>query len=428
LEPAATPRLSEHDQLTRKHYVILFMAWAGWLFDFYDLILYSFLYSFIGADLGMTKADHAVVMGVSLGATALGGMVFGFLADRFGRRSILQWTILVYSAGALLCGLATSLPMLIVCRAITGLGVGGEWAAGHTLIAETFPAARRGRFGALMQTGAPLGVGLAAIVGSFLAPHIGWRATFILSAAPAVLVTFIRRHMPESDIWEASRRGRPWHPLADLREVFAGSLAWVSFRAFILTLCNMSAYWFTSIWLPAYLREERGMTIAKSGLWILVIVSGELVGYATFGLVSDRLGRKPSFALYAGVMAVGLVMITLAWDAIAGSPFLILVFMFVVGIGTGTWSNFGPYYSELFPTYLRNTAVGAVFNAARGIQFLTPIVIERVSHVWGLSGGIALAAAFSTMGALWVWTLPETRGRLITAGERGAAGASGNIV
>jgi MFS family permease len=415
-------RLCEHDKLTRAHYVILAMAWAGWLFDFYDLILYSFLYSFIGADLGMTRADHALVMGLSLGATAAGGMIFGFLADRFGRRAVLQWTILVYSAGALLCGFVTNVPQLLAFRALKGLGVGGEWAAGHTLIAETFPPARRGRYGALMQTGAPLGVGLAAIVGSFISPHIGWRATFILSASPAILVTFIRRHMPESDLWLESRSSRTWTPLADLREVLGGTLAWISLRAFVLTLCNMSSYWFTSIWLPAYLREERGMTIAKSGLWILVIVSGELIGYATFGLVSDRLGRKPSFSIYAGIMAVGLVMITVAWDLIAGQPLLILIFMAVVGIGTGTWSNFGPYYSELFPTYLRNTAVGAVFNAARGIQFLTPIIIERVSRVWGLSGGIALAAAFSAAGAIWVWTLPETRGRVITSTERGAAG------
>jgi MFS family permease len=264
-------------------------------------------------------------------------------------------------------------------------------------------------------------VGLAAIVGSFVTPHIGWRMTFVLSAAPALLVTLIRRHMPESDLWLESRGRFRSSPLEDLREVLRGSLAWTSARAFVLTVCNMSAYWFASIWLPAYLREERGMTIAKSGLWMLVIVSGELLGYATFGLVSDRLGRKLSFSLYAGIMSVGLVMITLAWDVIAGHPLLILIFMGVVGIGTGTWSNFGPYFSELFPTYLRNTAVGAVFNAARGVQFLTPIVIERVSHAWGLSGGIALAAGFSAAGALWVWTLPETRARVITSTERGPA-------
>jgi MFS family permease len=414
-------RLCEHEKLTRAHLLILAMAWGGWLFDFYDLILYSFLYSFVGADLGLDRAQHALVLGVGLGATAAGGLVFGLLADRFGRRSVMQWSILCYSAGALLTGMVHSLPELLACRVLTGLGVGGEWAAGHTLIAETFPPSKRGRYGALMQTGAPLGVGLAAIIGSFVTPHIGWRLTFMLSASPALLVALVRRHMPESDLWKEARLSRPASPLRDLREVLGGSMAWTSLRAFVLAVCNMSSYWFTSIWLPAYLREERGMTIAKSGLWILVIVCGELMGYASFGFVSDRLGRKPAFAIYAGLMAVGLVMITLAWDSIAHQPALILVFMAIVGIGTGTWSNFGPYFSELFPTYLRNTAVGAVFNAARGIQFLTPIIIERVSHVWGLSGGIALAAGFSALGALWVWTLPETRGRVITASEEGVA-------
>jgi MFS family permease len=239
----------------------------------------------------------------------------------------------------------------------------------------------------------------------------------MISAAPALLVTLIRRAMPESDVWADSRRGRAWTPLRDLRQVVAGTLAWTSFRAFILTTCNMAAYWFTSIWLPGYLREERGMTLAKSGLWMLVIVLGELIGYATFGLVSDRLGRRLSFSIYALLMAAGLLMITLFWDRIAHDPALILLFMTVVGLGTGTWSNFGPYFSELFPTSLRNTAVGAVFNAARGVMFVTPIIIAAVSEAWGFSGGIAIGAAFSAAGALWVWTLPETKGRRITGEE-----------
>jgi len=405
--------LSEHERPTGLHYRILAMAWAGWLFDFYDLVLYTFLLAPIGAELGFGRAEHAQILAVSLGSTAVGGLLFGAMADRFGRKKVLQWTILTYSGGVLLCGLAPNLGSLLLFRAITGLGVGGEWATGHSMVAEAFPPKLRGRFGALMQTGAPLGVGLAAIVGSFVSPVIGWRATFIVSALPALLVTGIRRWVPESDLWSkkpAVRRGT-------IAALFTGGMARVTLCAFVLTVFNMSAYWFTFTWLPTYLREERGLSVAKSGLWILIIVSGELLGYLTFGLASDKFGRKPAFTAYASLMGAGLLAITLGWNVVAADTRLLLASMAIVGIGTGTWSNFGPYFSELFPTSLRSTAMGTIYNSARGIQFAAPIVVHSFSESYRLSGGIALAAAFCFMAAAWIWTLPETRGRVFALRE-----------
>lgn len=414
-------RLSEHERPTRTHYTILAMAWAGWLFDFYDLVLYTFLLAPIGADLGFGRAEHAWILGASLGSTAVGGVLFGMLADRYGRKKVLQWTILTYSAGVFLSGLAPGMTSLLLCRALTGLGVGGEWATGHSMVAEAFPPRLRGRFGALMQTGAPLGVGLAAIVGSFVAPAIGWRATFMISALPALLVTVIRRWVPESDVWQESSRGagakdRP-RLFSTLVAMFAPGIASRTLRAFVLTVCNMSAYWITFSWLPTYLREERGFGVAKSGLWILIVVAGELLGYLSFGFASDRFGRKPAFTLYASLMGTGLLAITLGWEHLASDTRLLLVAMAVVGIGTGTWSNFGPFFSELFPTRLRNTAMGTIYNAARGIQFAAPVVVQSISESHRLAGGIALAAGFSYLAAIWVWTMPETAGRVIDAEE-----------
>ncbi|HET9480360.1 MAG TPA: MFS transporter, partial [Candidatus Polarisedimenticolia bacterium] len=126
---------------------------------------------------------------------------------------------------------------------------------------------------------------------------------------------------------------------------------------------------------------------------------------------------KPAFSIYAGLMGSGLLAITLGWEWIAASPALLLGSMAIVGIGTGTWSNFGPYFSELFPTRIRNTAMGTVYNAARGIQFAAPIVVQTISESWRLAGGIALAAGFAFLAAAWVWTLPETRGRTIRHDE-----------
>jgi len=411
--PANPPHLNEAERPGRQHYIILALSWAGWLFDFYDLILYSFLLGPIGRDLHFSRDESSLVLGVSLGFTAFGGVVFGRLADHVGRKAVLQWTILCYSAGAFLSGLAVNLPTLLSARIVTAVGVGGEWATGQTVISETFPAKQRGHYGALMQTGAPLGVGLAAIMGSFFAPVFGWRVTFMVSALPALLVTLIRRFMPESDIWEAQRGRAPETAASGFTLLLRPPWRRLMGFCLLLTALNMSAYWFTYSWLPTYLQEQRHLSIANSGLWILTIVAGELLGYGSFGWFADRFGRKPVFTVFTVIMAAGLLMITLLWLAIADHPALILACMLLVGIGTGSWSTFGPLFSELFPTAIRNTAVGTIFNLARGVQFFTPLIITTVARWADLSAGISLAAAFSVGAGLVVWTLPETRGHEI---------------
>src|SRR5262249_22770647 len=140
--------LAETERLTPAHRRILFLAWAGWLFDFYDLILYTFLLTAISKEMSLTRSEHALVLGLSLGMTAAGGVLCGILADRFGRRPVLQGTIVAYSVGTMMCGFAHSLGWLLFWRSVTGLGVGGEWGSGHALIAETFPPKRRGHYGA----------------------------------------------------------------------------------------------------------------------------------------------------------------------------------------------------------------------------------------------------------------------------------------
>jgi MFS family permease len=412
--------LAEERTLTPAHRRILLLAWGGWLFDFYDLILYSFLLTDISKELGLTREQHSLVLGISLGMTAMGGVLCGLLADRYGRRPVLQFTILAYSLGTFMCGFAGSLPSLLFWRSVTGLGVGGEWGSGHALIAETFPPSRRGHYGALMQSGAPLGVGMAAVMGTLFAPAFGWRATFLVSGLPALLVGLVRKGIPESDLWQAERRRENRPSLsAALLTLFKREFRSRTLCALVLAVLNMSAYWYTYVWFPGYLQQERGMSVVRSGLWVLVIVGGELVGYASFGMVSDRLGRRPAFTLYSLFMAGGLALITIFWERIADSPPILLSAMAVLGIGTGTWSNFGPFFAELFPTSIRNAAMGGALNLARGVQFFTPLVITRVAQMgYGLSGGISLACLFSLLAGLWIWTLPETLGRDLKALDR----------
>jgi MFS family permease len=414
--------LNEYDKPTKQHYEILIMSWAGWVFDFYDLILFTFLLIPIGQELQLSNLLLSYVLGASLAATALGGVLFGILSDRYGRKSVLQWTILTYSIGTFLCGVSSSLIVLMVFRIFTGLGVGGEWATGQTYVGETFPAKVRGRYGALMQTGAPVGIVLASVVGGFIAPVIGWRACFFISILPALLVVFIRKRLPESDVWMARKKLIAEGAIPELEEslsarflmLFTRSYRKLFFLSLVLAILDMSAYWFTYSWLPGYLQQQRQFTLAKSAGWILVTQAGGLLGYLSFGIVADQWGRRPAYSLYSILWAVGLVMITLMWDTVVSYPYVVLGFMFLVGFGTGMFSGYGPLFAELFPTEIRNTAMGSAFNLARGVQFFTPVVIAIIAERYGLSGGISLAALFALLTGAWIWVFPETKGKVIS--------------
>lgn len=416
------PLLNQAEKPTRRHFEILFMSWAGWVFDFYDLILFSFLLVPIGEELHLSNVGLSYVLGASLAASALGGVAFGILSDRFGRKKVLQWTILTYSIGTGLCGFASSLEVLLVFRIITGLGVGGEWATGQTYVGETFPPNVRGRYGAVMQTGAPFGIVLASLVGGFVAPEIGWRSSFFISILPALLVVFIRKRLPESDVWEERvrllRAGPSTEESAGARrgkflQLFSPPHRSMFIKSLVLATFDMSAYWFTYSWLPGYLHQQRQFTTAKSAAWMLVTQAGGLIGYLTFGIAADTLGRRPAYTIYSCIMAVGLVMITLMWDTVVVYPALALAFMFLVGFGTGMFSGYGPLFAELFPTSIRNTAMGSAFNLARGVQFFTPVVIAVIAQRYGLGGGISLAALFALLTGAWIWVFPETRGRAL---------------
>jgi MFS family permease len=415
--------LNEYEKPSKQHFQILFMSWAGWVFDFYDLILFTFLLIPIGKEMQLSNVELSYVLGASLAATAIGGVIFGIMSDRYGRRSVLQWTILTYSVGTFLSGLAPNIEWLLLFRIITGLGVGGEWATGQTYVGETFPPKVRGRYGAFMQTGAPFGIVLASIVGGFVEPTIGWKACFFLSIIPALLVVYIRKRLPESDVWLERKRlegtvstGIGSHALEGTKKfllLFSKSYRPLFLKALILAIFDMSAYWFTYSWLPGYLHQQRQFSMVKSAAWMLVTQLGGVIGYLTFGFMADKFGRRPAYSTYSVIMAIGLVMITLLWGSIVAYPSLILSCMFLVGFGTGMFSGYGPLFSELFPTDIRNTAMGSAFNLARGVQFFTPVIIAAIAETYGLSGGISLAALFALLTGIWIWTFPETKGQKI---------------
>ena len=394
------------------HRRIVALAFAAWIFDFYDLILYSFLLVPVARELHLTRAQSSLALGTSLLMTALGGIIFGFLGDRLGRKPMIATTVAIYGIGTALCGFSHTLAQLILYRSITGLGMGGGWAPGQSLVAESVPADRRARYAAYVQTGAPLGVLLAATAGGYLAPVIGWRHTFMISAIPAVLVVAaVLKWMPESDVWQRTRsgpsRGVDLSAILDHWRIFA--------MLFVIVLLNSEAYWFTYTWMPGYLELNRGLTAAAASRLMIKMQIGGVVGYLTFGLVADRIGRRPAFCAYGLLMAAGTIPTTILWDAAGMVPGLLSAAMLTAGFGTGLWSGVAPMISEMLPTRIRNTALGLLLNVTRGFQFFTPLLITVLSLRLGFGATLSLGAIFSTLGASMVWLLPETRGTSITA-------------
>src|SRR6266481_4063279 len=195
--------LSERAGVLPIHRKILAFSFIGWIFDFYDLLLLTFLISTttLKADLALSTEQVSILLGTALAFTAVGGFIGGALGDRYGRKPLLMITILVYSVGTLLSGIALGFWTLLAARALTGIGVGGEWAVAHALVGETVPPHVRGRYGSYLQSGSAFARFFASMVGNLLAPWIGWRLAFMASAMPALIVVFIRRQMPESDVW-----------------------------------------------------------------------------------------------------------------------------------------------------------------------------------------------------------------------------------
>ncbi len=380
---------------------LYFFALLGWAFDFYDLVLLGFIKDPVSQALHISPVAQSWLLGVALGASGVGGIVGGALADRVGKRTMLAWTIFIYSLGSFVCGLAPSVWVFVLGRAIVGLGVGGEWAIGHGMLAEAVPPERRGRWSAALQSGEPLGVAMAAVVGYLVLPVVGWRAVLVGSSATALIALAARRsvHLPNVP----SPQGGSVRALARAR--LGGRLA----AAWLLGVFKLGTYWTCYTWLPTFLREMH-QPIARSLAWMLTAQSGQLLGMLTFGVVSDRLGRRPAFAIYSIVTASAIAPLAFAWESLSARPALFWATMLVLGIGSGCTAGFGALLAELFPTEVRGIAMGTTYNLARGTQLLAPVLVHAAVARGGLAGGLSVPLALALATASWVWVLPETRG------------------
>jgi MFS family permease len=395
--------------VTRAESHSLIAGGLGWMLDAMDVMLYSMVLAHLMVALGMSKQTGGLLNSLTLAASAVGGLLFGFLADRVGRTRSLMASILVYSLASFACGFSTSVLMLAILRFILGLGMGGEWATGAALIAETWPAEHRGKALGLMQSSWAIGEMIAAGVVGLVLPRFGWRAVFFVGVIPALAVFWIYRAVPEPEIWLSQTKKAAG---SLFRILLLPEIRWKALLATTMNASAMFGYWGLFTWIPAYLalpvaEGGRGFGMMQTTTWILVMGVGKWFGYALFGFFADAVGRKLSYATYLFIAAA----LVPFYAAVHMPSTLLVLGPFVAFFGTGYFSGYAAIASELFPTEIRATAMGVSYNIGRGISAAAPFAVGSIAARYGFRSAFYMLAACFAVAALLALALPETKGK-----------------
>jgi MFS family permease len=396
---------------TKKQWYALFAGQAGWALDAFDVLLYVFALTTIMKEWGLTPAAAGFLAATTLFSSAFGGIFFGVLADRIGRKKALMLSVAIFSLCSGLSGLAQNLTQLAIARTILGLGMGGQWASGALLVSETWPPEHRGKAIGLMQGGWAIGYILAAIVSGLVLPTLGWRVLFFIGIAPALLILWIQSKVEEPEIWVKNRDAQKSAPKISFGQIFKPDLLKYTILATMVSAFVMFAYWGLFTWMPGFLSSPiekggAGLGLVRSSEWIVPMMIGAFFGYVTFGFFADKFGRRPTFAAYL-IISAALVYV---YGNTRDASTLLLLGPFVGFFGSGYFSAFGAFISELFPTRARGAGVGFCYNVGRCASAVAPIVVGYFAGVYGIGAALTITAIAFVAGAAMIFTLPETKG------------------
>jgi len=389
----------------------------GYGLDGMDTQMLSFVIPTLIMLWGISTAEAGLIHTSTLIASAVGGWVAGILSDRIGRVRTLQLTVLWFAFFTFLCGFAQNYEQLLIARTLMGFGFGGEWTAGAVLIGEVIRAQDRGKAVGMVQSGWAIGWGLTAILYallfSWLPPEQAWRALFLLGLVPAIFVIFVRRLVKDPEVYRQAKAGESAEARSHFYEIFAPGMLWTTVRASLLTTGALGGYYAITSWLPTFLKNERGLSVLGTGGYLAMVIIGSYIGYVVSAYLSDLLGRKKNFILFA----VGSFIIVLLYTQMPVSDGVMLWLGFPLGFfASGIFSGMGAFLTELFPTRVRGSGQGFCYNIGKVIAALFPLLIGLLGEKIPLGLGIGVFSAVS-YGVVIVaaLSLPETRGKQLQA-------------
>jgi MFS transporter, SHS family, lactate transporter len=408
--------------LTRDQRNAFIAAWLGWAMDAFDYFLLVFVLTKVADDFDTTKTHVAVATTLTLAARPVGAALFGYWADKAGRRIPLLVDVLFYSAIEFLTGFSTSLTMLLVLRCLYGIGMGGEWGLGASLAMEKIPAEKRGFWSGVLQQGYPVGYLFAAIAFFVVEPIAGWRGLFMVGAVPALLAAFIRMRVGESEAWaETKRRERATR--TGWRDVMLQPRV---FKRFIYLVLLMGAFNFmshgTQDYFPTFLEDDFGATQTTTVIVAIIYNIGAIVGGAYFGALSQSFGRRKTIIL-CSVLALPVVPLFAYAPALGTITLGAFLMQFFV---QGAWGVIPAHLSELSPDEVRGFYPGVTYQLGNLIAALNlPIQTSLAdSH----SGSFALAVVIAPVLVITVLLTAvggEARGIAFGSAEASEAEAVG---
>lgn len=405
-------------ELDRTEKRTLYACFGGWAVDALDTQIYSFLIPTLIAAWQMTKAEAGLLGTAALISSAVGGWIGGMLCDRIGRVKVMTLAIVWFTVFTIVCGFANSYEHLLIGRILSGLGFGGEWAAGSVLMGEIIRPQYRGKAVGTVQSAYAIGYAIAAIMSSVLfaalPPDTAWRWMFWLGVTPAIFVFFALRGVKEPAIFLEAKKARAAKGQENVSPfmIFHPSVLKITVLTSILALGVQAGGFSVGIWLPTLLKTTHAMTTVQVGYNMLLFTIGSFFGYIAAAYLSDGIGRRRNFVLFA----------LLNWITIPAFLYLsvgqggLFVLDFMLGFAAlGIYSALGPYFTELFPSAVRATGQGFSYNLGRGLGAFFPAIVGVLSADGGVlqlrdaMGLIACSAYFFVLIAIAM--LPETRGR-----------------
>jgi len=399
-------------EVPRSGWRALAAAGLGWLFEVFDVYLLSLTIPALVTDFGLTKAQAGLIGTVSAIGLIIGGILGGGIADRIGRVRTLSCAMVVYAVFTGCTALAGSVLWVELLRLLAGLGMGASWSAGAALVAETWPAAHRGKGGALMQAGMPVGNLLAIMAAAAVAAghgglaHGGWRVLYALGAVPALAAVWVRLRATEPATWRPVPRMRLG---GQVRGLFAPGCRRPLLLALTFVFFAQYVFWAVSTFLPTYLVEVDHIAFTHSLRFLVVQQLGALVGFACFGALADRWGRRPTFLAYLLVGATAIVLLVTT-----RAPLVASAAAFLAGVGiSGTFAGMGPWAAEMMhrsPT--RGLAMGTIYNGGRVGGAIAPYLVGSIAAT-SFPLGLATAALACALAMVTVLATPETRGRAL---------------